>query len=107
MSNLVANVSNTVDRTYSIPTIGGLLEHFPARSWFVRDADDIDEDIDTEMLWAARAHSGDYFMTLATELDKLAQSMTRGNDQEAAQLERLVSELLYFNQNYSVIKKED
>lgn len=94
-----------ITMTYQLSTIGSLLSHFPGRLDFVRDA--TDEDADTEMLAKVRVRSGDYFMTVATELDKLAQSIASTNDAEAAQLERLVSELLFIDRNYTIVNKPD
>lgn len=88
--------------TYQMHTLGGLLSHFPQRLRLVRD---VDEDFDAEMLSRARVRSGDYFMTLATELDKLAQNVTRYDDADAGELERLVSELIYVDRDYVVVNK--
>jgi hypothetical protein len=85
---------------YAMPSTPIVLSHFPGRRFFVRD---IDEDV--EMLLEARIRSGDYVLTLATELDKLAQSLAAGNAPEAVDLERLVSELLVINKKYTLEKK--
>lgn len=93
-----------ITSTYQLQTLSGLLSHFPQRVRLVRDSDS-DEDFDAEMLSRARVRSGDYFMTLATELDKLAQNIARSNDADAGELERLVSELLFIDRNYKILQK--
>lgn len=57
--------------------------------------------------WVVRAHvqSDDYIITLATELEKLAQGMNSSNKAEAAVLETFVKELLYIDQHYQVVRK--
>lgn len=82
----------------------GLLDHYPATQFFVRDADDAD-DADARMHMRARVRSGDYLLTLATELDKIAQSLASVKAPEAPELERIVSELISIGQDYTVSKK--
>ena len=51
--------------------------------------------------------SGDYFPTLATTLDSLAQAITDTHSAEAEQIQRIVTDLLYLQQqNYQVIRKD-
>lgn len=83
--------------TYKLKPLGYILKHFPAKQAFVHDSDD-----DTDLLRQARIRSGDYLMTLSTELDKIAQSLTNVNAPEAAELERIVAELIYIEKNYSL-----
>jgi hypothetical protein len=47
--------------------------------------------------------SGDYVATLATRLDQLTESQP--NTPEKAQLETVVSELLYIDNRYKLAKK--
>ncbi len=79
---------------------GTLLSHYDTVQSLVRDSDE-----EAEMLMQARVRSGDYFMTLATELDQVAHSLAERGAPEAHELERLVAELLYVNQNFTVCKK--
>lgn len=52
----------------------------------------------------ALAASGDYFVTLATRLDKLAQGMPR-DSAEQIELEHLVKTLLYLQDYYDIVAK--
>jgi hypothetical protein len=52
----------------------------------------------------ALAASGDYFITLATRLDLLAQAMPR-DSAEQIELENLVNTLFYLQKHYIVIAK--
>lgn len=92
----------TNNYTYAINTQSArILPHFPAAQLFVRD----DEHSDAELLMQARVRSGDYFMTLASEIDKIAQNLVARGAPEAQELERLVTELLYVNKNFTIHKK--
>jgi hypothetical protein len=86
----VYQIRNTAD-------IGTIASHFAGQQLFVRDAaESIDE---TDMLLHARIRSGDYFLTLAAELEKQAQLAA------SPELERLVSELIRVNKKYTIVKK--
>jgi hypothetical protein len=52
----------------------------------------------------ALAASGDYFITLATALDKIAQSLPH-DGAEQIQIESLVSTLFYLQKHYVIIAK--
>ncbi len=52
----------------------------------------------------AMAASGDYFITLATRLDLLAQSMPR-DSAEQIEIENLVLTLFYLQKHYSIVAK--
>ena len=80
-----------------------ILSHFPAWQPVVRDTFD-DADMNA-LIVGARVRSGDYFATIAMELDKVAQALSMARAPEAPELERLVSELLYVQQHYSVVRK--
>ena len=92
---------------YPAPMIGTILSHFPLVQPLLRDGSQgaADSDDLSELHIRARVSSGDYFATLATELDKLAQGLSAVQAPEAPELERIVSELLYVDRNYHVIKK--
>lgn len=91
------------DTAYALPAAPTVLGHFPARHYFVRDGAYGAED---ELMSRARIRSGDYFMTLATELDKIAQAMAGAQESEAAEVERLVTELLYAHKYYDISRKD-
>lgn len=52
----------------------------------------------------AMAASGDYFITLATRLDKLAQGMPQ-DSAEQIEIEHLVKTLFYMQEHYELIAK--
>lgn len=88
---------------YHLTTWQGLLPHYGQRVTLVRDSDDtLDE---AEMLLRARVRSGDYFMTLATELEQLADSLAVSKQPEAIELERIAAELLALNRRYIINEK--
>jgi hypothetical protein len=89
--------------TYDISSPTVVLHHFwPRESGLsvVRD-----EAEDAEMLRRARIRSGDYLTTLTTELERVAQSLRRSKSPEAAELERIVAELLYLERNYKITEQ--
>ena len=100
--------------TYQLTNLESVLSHFSDWQPLVRDGVDTrptapDDDFGSsddisDLLSRARAQSGDYFMTLATELDKLAQGLATADAPEAPELERLISELLYIDKNYKLTK---
>ena len=80
---------------YIMPIFNGLLGRTP----LVKDGDGW-ADLNLE----ARVRSGDYFVTLASQLDSLAQA---GETYETRlELEDIVSELIYLQDNYLISKKE-
>jgi hypothetical protein len=92
-------MSNTVQ--YQFRSQISILNHFGRMPHLlVRDADE-----EADMLREARIRSGDYLMTVATELDQLAQSLAKLKAPEAHELERLVAELLYVERNYTIVKR--
>lgn len=57
----------------------------------------------TQMRWESRVHSGDYFTTLATELEDVA-NHTKDNVVEV-RLRAMVDELEYIQLHYNLKKK--
>ena len=99
------------DVSYQLPSLGGLLVHFPQSQPVVLDvAPNISDNTDglgyENLLVRARIRSGDYFVTLATELDKMAQGLNAVRAPETSELERVVSELLYIHDNYRLIPRQ-
>lgn len=75
--------------------------HGLGRATFVRDgaeSDVLQYEID------AQAKSGDYFVSLATELDMLSAQIT--DKDVRIRLEDLVSDLIYLQDHYEITKKE-
>src|SRR3712207_4297428 len=94
---------------YAMNLNPNLVQHFLGRQKLFRDgassesAGSAADDFLTDHLLAqARARCGDYVATLATELDKIAQSLALAHAPEAPALERLVQELLYIDKTYDV-----
>lgn len=85
--------------TYQVKAAAGVLSHFPAMNFFVRDTDE------TDLLREARIRSGDYLMTLSTELEQIAQNLAAVKAPEAPELEKIVAELLYIERNYKLAKR--
>ena len=99
---------------YQLPTMTGVLSHFPVDQTVVRDQDEdssllpagrYGDDAMSELLLNARIRSGDYMVTLATELDAVVKDLSVVHASEAAGLEKIVAELLYLDRNYKIVKK--
>ncbi|MDB5181846.1 MAG: hypothetical protein JWP13_609 [Candidatus Saccharibacteria bacterium] len=86
---------------YQLQGFGGVIAHFPIFPTFVRDIEE-----DAEILRQARIRSGDYLTTLATELEQIAESLDAAKAPEAPALERIVSELIYVDRNYSITPRK-
>lgn len=91
----------TRNSVYHMQPFSGVLSHFPGLQPFVRDTEE-----NADILRQARIRSGDYFMTLATELEQLAESLSAVKAAEAPALERIVAELLYVDRNYMITPRE-
>ena len=83
---------------------GSLVSWLP--DWTLRDGDDSDiaEQHHEFTLADAMAASGDYFVTLATRLDKLAQGLPQ-DSAEQIELEHQVQTLLYLQDRYDIVAK--
>ncbi|HEX4662332.1 MAG TPA: hypothetical protein VH144_01825 [Candidatus Saccharimonadales bacterium] len=81
--------------TYQTSNFQGLLDHGWQRQMFVRD---MLEDRRTEL--AAQVRSGDYFITLATNLERICQKMS--DNPERAGLQNLIADLLYLQVKYKI-----
>lgn len=94
-------MTNTI---YTIPTSHptslGILSHCWSTPSVLLDGIDKREFNQTDAL----AASGDYFVTLATRLDMLAQAVPR-DSAEQIELENLVTTLFYLQKHYRVIAK--
>lgn len=93
------------DMTYHVSSAiaGRMLGHFPALQPLVRDKGEADNEED--LLLQARVRSGDYFMTLATELESIADSLAVADMPEAAELERITKELISLHKDYRIVGK--
>lgn len=84
---------------YSLPAPGIFTGHGAGQLLTLRDAA-----MDKEEL-IVQVRSGDYLATLATALDSLSGTLTKGNEPEAAILQKIVDNLLYLDQQYKLVKK--
>lgn len=50
--------------------------------------------------------SGQYFATLATNLDKLSDQLKKGNEVQERHLQNIIDELLFVQQHYRIQKKQ-
>lgn len=87
---------------YQLPTFSGLIRHGAGKQWFVRDT--AQEEVASSEL-DAQVHSGDYFVLLATKLDQLSSSPASLSVRLG--LEEIVSDLLYLQQAYKIVKKDE
>lgn len=55
---------------------------------------------------AVQIRSGDYFATLATTLDEVSQTLEHNNEVVSKELQRIVSDLLYLQRTYTIIRKD-
>lgn len=90
--------SQTLD--YPLSTLNGLVTHGPGRVALVRDNAEgktMPSPLDVQV------QSGDYFVTLATQLDALGVQL----DWDARlRVEEVVSDLIYLQDNYDIVRKE-
>ena len=81
-----------------MPTLAGLFTHAGRRPLVVRDGEISSLELE------AQVRSGDYFVTVATVLDMLGR---KTDDYETKiALENIVSDLIYLQDNYTIIKNE-
>jgi hypothetical protein len=90
MSNMTAE--------YQLSGFAGLLQHGWFRPKFAHDQDESYHELD------AQVRSGDYFVMIATALDAL--SRESADYETKIQLEALVSDLIYLQDNYTITKNE-
>jgi hypothetical protein len=85
---------------YQLPTFTGLVRHSSRNTLFLRDSDE--RSPSAKLTLEAQVRSGDYFINLATTLDSLARDMADYNTR--LNLEDLVSDLIYLQDNYTITK---
>lgn len=86
--------------TYSLSFADHLLSHGPGRTRLMRDF--IDENPEGV---GALVASGDCFITLATTLDEVVETLSSADEIARPQLERLVRTLLYLQRHYKITRK--
>lgn len=92
---------NSTALTYRLPIFTGLTSHGEKallfRDGLISDKERLELD--------AEVRSGDYFVTLATRLDLLSQNVT--NRYIRISLDKIVTDLVYMQQNYIINKNKD
>lgn len=84
--------------SYQLNQFNGILRHGRARDLFVRD-----QETPTKIDIDAQVRSGDYFVTLATTLDKLADGLPYAT---RTRLEDIVSDLIYLQDTHKISKNK-
>lgn len=78
-----------------------LLGHYGRAIKTVQDADEAS----TQRLYVEmQVRSGDYFVTLATRMDGIAHQIHGYDEVLAAEIDDVVSELLYLQRSYQIVK---
>ncbi len=93
------------NRTYQLPTRPSFLRHASGVQPYAADADWPSDDDLSDLLFEARIRSGDYFVTLSTELDKLSALLEEDGIPESAALQRISAELTYLDKHYKLQSK--
>jgi hypothetical protein len=88
---------------YQLPMFTGLVPHSSRNIFFLRDNEE--RSPSEKLTLEAQVRSGDYFINLATTLDLLARDITDYNAR--LNLEDLVSDLIYLQENYTITKNAD
>lgn len=93
--------------SYQLSTEPMILSHAPRRyrTVFFKDTASDSRDESWRLLAEARLRSGDYFSTLATELEILANLVEKRNPAEADQLRSYANELLYLDKQYALKRR--
>lgn len=87
-----------VATTYTLSGFTGVLAHGWRRPSLVKDEAVPDRELE------AKVRSGDYFVTIATELDQLSREASDYSTK--IELENLVSDLIYLQDHYQITKNE-
>jgi hypothetical protein len=96
---------NNIAPTYQLAPFSGLMSHGWSAPSFLRDADtNRKTKNETDLSVDVQVRSGDYFVTLATTLDLLGKNVDSWRAK--TQLEDLVSDLIYLQDNYTIIKND-
>jgi hypothetical protein len=97
-------MNNSATLGYKLPTFTGLISHSWASVGFLRDtADEHKTDAVAEQEVDVQVRSGDYFVTLATDLDRLSGKVT--NHSTRLEIEDVISDLIYLQDHYTISKK--
>ena len=86
--------------SYTFSLQPAIVSHATARQPLVADSSDMND-----LLIEARLRSGDYFITLGTELEKLAALLEDQGVAEATALLQISTELTYLDKHYKLQAK--
>jgi hypothetical protein len=89
--------------TYQLPVFTGLMRHDESRTLLLRD-EEVQGRLVSRTEIDAQVRSGDYFVMLATILDGLINDIDEFTTR--IELENIVSDLIYLQDNYGISKKE-
>lgn len=78
-----------------------VLEYAIKRGWLTKDGDIFDS-----MELRAQVASGDYFITLATQLDKIREKIKLTFPDDAEKLDDLITDLLFLQRHYGIQRTE-
>lgn len=95
-----------MNSTYQLTLPTGLLQHVRISTPLARDkAKDDWWDQEDQLQIAMQVHSGDYFETLATQLDEISQIVVKTDEASAYLLEKIAGDLLYLQRNFIIKRK--
>lgn len=95
-----------INAAYSLDLVTGIIRCHDNAVQTVADGDELDPEILHRRLFInSLVRSGDYFITLATKLDALSKEHTPANNGICAELDRVVSDLMYLQYSYEIVKK--
>lgn len=89
------------DQAYHLSSFDRLLEHGTSHQRLLHDHPVDEHDLEADALVA----SGDCFVTLATVLDQLQQSLVGAGKALQPELEKVTRTLLYLQRHYTITKK--
>ncbi len=84
---------------YTLASNDILSWHGLGRIFKVRDGE-----TDEHELLRAQIASGDYFITLATQLDQISQTIQQAHPAEYTTLEQVITDLIHLQNNYTISK---
>lgn len=83
--------------SYQLGQFNGILDHGRKKSRLLRDGGETPVKMNVDV----QVRSGDYFVTLATMLDSVARGLSY---EKRAQIEDIVSDLIYLQDAYKITK---
>lgn len=93
---------NSASLSYQLPSFTGVISHGWLRPAFVRDTEEAEDTPRVTGKLEVQVRSGDYFVTLASELDQLSRDVKDYKIRE--DLEDIVSDLIHLQDNYTITK---